>query len=139
MKIVTALTLSAAFALAPVAQAHDFWLVPSTFAIDEPGDVGLGFVIGHDDDITPWNLRWDRVVSLRSHGPSSMQSLQASLKPSTKDQAGSASAGLEQEGTHVIALESYHSFSEITGGAFNKYAKKEGLTEVIEYRERNGK
>lgn len=139
MKIVTALTLSAAFALAPAAQAHDFWLVPSAFAVDEPGDVGVGFVIGHDDEITPWNLRWDRLVSLRSHGPSGMQSLQASLQPSAEKKAGSASANLRQGGTHVIALESYHSFSEITGGAFNKYAAKEGLTEVIEYRERMGK
>ncbi|MEO0412156.1 MAG: DUF4198 domain-containing protein [Pseudomonadota bacterium] len=115
----------------PAAQAHDFWLQPSSFNLDEPGQVDLQFVIGHDDEVTPWDLRWDRIVALRAYGRGGTSSLLASIKPSMNKAQGSASANLAAPGSYIAAFESFHSLSDLEAKRFNKYAKSEGLSAVL--------
>jgi len=133
--LLTALTLG----FTTPAFAHDFWLQPSDMHLKAPGAVDLKFLIGHDDEITPWVLRWDRVVSLNAHGPNGAQSLQASLVPSVKRGHGSANADLSAPGSHIIAMASYHSDIEIKAADFNRYATKEGLSQILTDRKARGR
>jgi uncharacterized GH25 family protein len=125
----------AAFISATPAYAHDFWIQPAAYHLPNPSSVKLSFVIGHDDEINPWNLRWDRLSSLRAIGPDGIDDLQGSLTPSEGEGAGSAAATFKAPGTYVVALESYHSYSKIDAKGFNSYIEKEGLSEIIAYRD----
>ena len=120
------------------AAAHDFWLLPQSFQLDEPGDVQVRFLVGHADEVNAWNLQWDRVVALRSHGGGEVSDLQPHLTPVNGVVPGYAAVALPAPGTHVVAFESHHSFSDLEADKFNDYAEGEGLTAVLEARERDG-
>ena len=120
------------------AAAHDFWLVPQAFEMSEPGVMPVGFMVGHAGDVNPWNLQWDRVVALRAHGGGTVTDLQPHLVPVTRLAAGHARVPLRTPGTHVVAFESHHSFSDLEAKKFNDYAEKEGLTAVLEARAASG-
>lgn len=132
----TLISLIIAVLVAMPAIAHDFWLLPGNFAMQEPGSVKVEFLIGHGTEVEPWNLRWDRVVALRSLSRGGLVDQQATLVPQSQISDGGALVSLNEAGTHVIAFESYYGFSELNAGKFNDYVALEGLTPIIAYRER---
>ena len=129
---------TAAFCAAAPAAAHDFWLVPQAFVVDEPGEVPVSFVVGHADEVGPWNLQWDRVVALRAHGGGTITDLQPRLVPVSRRVPGHARVPLAREGTHVVGFESHHSFSDLEADKFNDYAREEGLSLILNAREEAG-
>ena len=134
----TLAALSAALVLPASAGAHDFWLLPQAFEVEEPGEVPVRFAVGHAGDVNAWNLRWDRVAALRLHGEGQPVDLQPYLTPTRGMIPGQARVPLSAPGTHVVAFESNHSFSELEAAKFNDYAEEEGLTPILEARERAG-
>ena len=134
----TLAALSAALVLPAAAAAHDFWLLPQAFEVEEPGEVPVRFAVGHAGDVNAWNLRWDRVVSLRLHGGGEAVDLQPHLTPTRGVIPGQARVPLATPGTYVVAFESNHSLSDLEAAKFNDYAAGEGLTAILEARERAG-
>lgn len=120
------------------ASAHDFWLLPEDFQVEEPGTTDVRILIGHGTEVDPWNLRWDRVVALRSHAQDGVTDQQSSIIPVAGSVPSGAEARLDTAGTHILALESHHSFSELEAERFNDYLAKEGLAAVLADRERAG-
>lgn len=132
-------TLAAALlSISTAALPHDFWLMPTEFWLSRPGEVAIEFNIGDGAAPEPWNLRWENIVALRSHGPAGVDDQQASIATRTEQSPGSAAVRLATRGTHVIAFESNPSLSDLEAEDFNSYAKDEGLTAVIAERESTG-
>jgi uncharacterized GH25 family protein len=129
-------------AMPVAAQAHDFWLVAGDYQTEPGNSIELNFVIGHGADHEPWDLRWHRVVSLRSYLDGRMSDHQRGLRPldaaPQASQPGHASILVEGVGTHIIAFESNHEFSELDPLAFENYAAEEGLEHLISLREARG-
>ena len=133
-----ALGLLAALCATAPAAAHDFWLVPQAFVTDAPAEVPVRFVVGHASEVGAWNLQWDRVVALRAHGGGTMTDLQPRLVPVSGAMPGYVRVPLAAPGTHVVAFESHHSFSDLEAEKFNQYAEDEGLTAILDARARAG-
>lgn len=131
--------LAAVFlSISTAALPHDFWLMPAEFRLAGPGEVSVAFNIGDGATPEPWNLRWENIVALRSHGPDGVTDQQATITPRTEQSAGGAALRLATRGTHMIAFESNPNLSDLEAERFNAYAEDEGLTAVIAERERSG-
>lgn len=133
-----ALTGVAGATICSPAAAHDFWLFPQTFESEVLGTVQVRFLVGHADEVNSWNLQWDRVAALRAHGPDGMKDLQPAMTPARGLVPGFVALPLQTPGTHVVAFESNHSFSDLEAEKFNDYAESEGLTAILNARERAG-
>lgn len=120
------------------ANAHDFWLMPADFHLKEPGSTGVRILIGHGTEVDPWSLRWDRVVSLRSYAENGIIDQQPSINPNAESFPSGAETKFDAPGTHILAFEGYHSFSDLEAERFNDYAEKEGLALVLAEREKGG-
>lgn len=120
-------------AAAPAANAHDFWLEPEKFSVAAGEEVAVFFTIGHAGAHEAWNLRLEKVAGLNSC-LATLCSPQTAIRPDRANERGRALIALAASGTHVLAFESRHSFSELGDAAFNDYAAKEGLTAVLEDR-----
>ena len=120
------------------AAAHDFWLVPQAFSTPQEAEIQVRFIVGHADEVGPWNLQWDRVVAARLHGGGEVRDLQPRLVPTNGVVPGYVTADLREPGTHVVAFESHHSFSDLEAEKFNDYAEKEGLTAILDARADQG-
>ncbi len=127
-----------AAAMTTPAHAHDFWLAPSDYQMEEPGAVTMDFQVGHGTEVSPWNLRWDRLVALKSYSASGSVDHQSAIVPRTGEAPGGARITLDTPGTHIVALESYHSFSDLEAEKFNEYATSEGLSDILAHREQAG-
>lgn len=138
MKLTLALALAIALSAQP-ALAHDFWVLPERFQAAEGAPVKVSFRIGHGREVEPWNLTWERLHSFRSFGPGGLVDHQASIVPSGPGVDGGGLVTLKGAGTHVVAMESYHSTSVLPGVRFNEYVELEGLTAIRERRERDAK
>lgn len=129
-------------AMPVAALAHDFWLVAGDYQPAPGNSVDLDFVVGHGTDHEPWDLRWHRVVSLRSYLDGRVTDHQRDLRPldaaPRPRRHGQASILVAGEGTHVIAFDSNHAFSELDPLAFDNYAVEEGLEHIIALREARG-
>lgn len=118
------------------AGAHDFWLAPSDFELDEPGDVAVAVMVGHAGEEEHWSLEHHRVSAFRSISLSGVQDQRANNAFAKKD--APARVTLEHDGLHVVTLESFRAFSELPNDRFMKYAEDEGLTQISAFREANG-
>lgn len=130
----------AGLCLSGPAAAHDFWLVPQSFEVDaaQTPAVRVAFMVGHADEVNPWNLQWDRVVAVRAHGPGGAVDLSPTLSTASRLRPGTVTLRADEPGTHVVAFESNHSFSELEADKFNDYAESEGLTAITGAREAAG-
>jgi uncharacterized GH25 family protein len=124
------------------AQAHDFWLAASRYHVQAGETVDLDFVVGHGADNELWDLRWHRVVALRSFLDGRVTDRQRGLRPlQGRAQAGDrpgASVTFAEPGTHIIAFESNHALSELDPFAFENHLAEEGLEHAIALREARG-
>lgn len=118
---------------------HDFWLAPTTYTMDAPGEVKVDFFVGDGASPEPWKLHWHNVVALRSHDAEIVTDQQITITPRTTQAPGYAAMPLATPGTHIIAFESNHSLSDLEAERFNAYLDHEGLTAVIAERKRTGK
>lgn len=134
------LAWSVATAFAAPAAAHEFWLEPAAFSTPaEAGPIELRFLVGDGADIEPWRLVWEKVVGLRSLGPSGQIDQQAGIVTKAAGRDGGATLRLAGAGTHVIAFESHHADNVLAAEPFNAYLETDGLTLAIDQRRRAGR
>ncbi len=134
------------FALAGVAsvcavtatQAHDFWLQPKSFAVAPGEPLDVAFMIGHAGAHEPWNLRLEKVAALQMCASTGGCRPESDIVPDTAEERGRARVSIAEAGAHFIAFESRPSFSELDGAKFTDYAKKEGLTAILDDRAARG-
>ena len=134
------LVISAMLLCAVPAVAHDMWVEPQSYTVSAGQAAAISLRVGHADDEDAWRAPWERVHSFRSYDPSNVvQDQQAALVVGPADGVPNAIVALKSVGTHIVALESYHSTSKLEAVKFNDYAKTEGLDNVIALRAQTGK
>ncbi|MDJ0975793.1 MAG: DUF4198 domain-containing protein [Planctomycetota bacterium] len=122
-----AATLVAALALtwAASAEAHDFWLEPTTKSSEVGKPLSLRLLIGHGEDRTEYARNPKHIRSFRVHGPDDVRDV-----PGTP---GETAGQLEpkQRGLHVVTYASHPSFTQLDHAAFLAYLEEEGLTATL--------
>ena len=115
------------------AAAHDFWLQPLRFQVAQRSDLPMTFQVGHGQFRQRWGLGLDRILLLRDIGPASSHDLRSAFRAS-----GSADvvARFDDVGLHAVVMQSGFAQSELPAIRFNDYAKAEGLTAILAYRDR---
>lgn len=124
------------FCLIPTAKAHDFWLGPSAFQMEAPGQTSVSIMIGHPEDKMRWPLNPHRVVSLRSVGPEGINDHQRNIKARTSE--GDLILSFETTGMHLLAIETTSAESVLGADKFNAYLDEEGLTPIKKRRFQTG-
>jgi len=119
------LAVCAALAAAP-AMAHDFWIQPDRFLVSAGDIVQPALLVGHGEERQRSPLPARRVLRYEAVAPDG----------SSIDLRGGP-AQLAGEGVHVLVLETDdQAQSHQPAARFNAYLYAEGLTAVIEHRER---
>lgn len=116
------------------ASAHDFWLQPQRFSTLVRTPVPISILVGHGADRAPWGVKSDRVLMLRTIGPNGRSDHLAAVRARPVAEVPAMSFGAP--GTHIVALQSSHSVSELPAVRFNDYLKEEGLTPALALRSR---
>ncbi|GBL04958.1 DUF4198 domain-containing protein [Glaciecola sp. KUL10] len=119
--------------------AHDFWLNPNAYHTKSaPAQLPVKFSVGHKGDVDSWALDWNRIVALRTYHAGGFEDQLENIIINRGPISGLANVKLTSEGTHILAFESYHSFSSLDAERFNDYASKEGLDLIISDRKKFG-
>ena len=121
------------------ARAHDMWVEPESYTVAAGRPAAIALRVGHADDEDAWRAPWERVHSFRSYGPKGVQDRQTALVVPAPEGTANATFAFETAGTHIVALESYHSTSTLDAVKFNDYVKTEGLDNVTALRTQAGK
>lgn len=132
------ISVSALLAAVTPALAHDMWIATPSFSVAVGQAAPVSLRVGHADEEDPWNAPWERVHSFRSYGPNGVQDHQAALVVPPPKNAPNANITLDGAGTHIVALESYHSTSTLDAAKFTEYLKTEGLDAAIRLRAATG-
>jgi uncharacterized GH25 family protein len=121
------------------ADAHDFWIQASSFAVSSRQEIQLALLVGHGDERQLSQVPRRRIVRFEIAEPTGAR---RNLAPRLADQAGSLalSIALEREGAHMLVLETDNgAYSRLPAVSFNDYAVAEGLSLVQAARERSGR
>lgn len=118
------------------AGAHDFWLQPETFRMDEPGWLVVQALVGHSEDLSVWHTAPSRIVAFSSVGPDGITDQQAILGADPTE--GTLRPVLPVAGLHVLVLTSTHSVSDLTADSFNSYVEEEGVLPILQDRMARG-
>ncbi len=118
------------------AGAHDFWLQPETFQMDEPGRLGVQALIGHSDDVSGWPTEATRIIAFNSVGPDGVTDQQTNLGDDSE--GGTLRPALPVPGLHILALTSINSVSDLPADRFNSYVEEEGVRPILEDRMARG-
>ncbi len=122
--------------VATSANAHDFWLQPTTFRTAPEAPVPFTILVGHGDDRSRWTIDRKRILLMKAVGPNG----EIDLRP-TLGQAGDAADTapvFAQPGLYVVAMETNNAVSDLPADKFTDYAKTEGLTQALDHRVRTG-
>lgn len=134
IKVLISIVLGLGFAVP--AAAHDFWLQPKTFRMDQPGPLGVQALIGHSDDVSSWPTQAARIIAFNSVGPDGVTDQQANL--GDDPEGGALRPALAVPGLHIVALTSIHSVSDLPADDFNSYVEEEGVRPILEDRMARG-
>ena len=120
---------------AGTAAAHDFWVQPQVFAAGVGVAVPFTIQVGHGTFRQRWGASIDRVVRFDDIGPHGRIDRRATLQAPGGPQDGVLT--FAAPGTHVVVMETTAAASELPSIRFNDYARVEGLTPALAFRERN--
>lgn len=119
------------------ALAHDFWLQPASFWIAPQSTVATSMKVGHGPDREAWGADLNRVLMIRSLGPTREVDHRPTLLASKAGQ--DVALTFSEAGAHVLVLQTTHAESTLPGLRFSDYAKLEGLTPALAIREKTGR
>ena len=122
--------------IATSATAHDFWLQPQSFQTNSGVALPVTALIGHGKDRGRWEADASRIVMLKSIGPNGTADLRSAFKQ--RGIGPQLFPVFVETGVHVLAMQTNRASSELPAKRFNDYAKEEGLTPILEYRNRTG-
>src|ERR1051326_1990172 len=115
---------------------HEFWIQPDKFIYKRTEPVNIKFLAGENFNGDNWTGNKEKVNSLQLYfGDVSDKDLCNNL---SNDSGDSLQLALIDEGTVMMTLNTKNSFIDLEAGKFNEYLKESGLTEAIEYRQKNG-
>jgi uncharacterized GH25 family protein len=129
------LALCALLALAAPARAHDYWLVPDTFTPKPKAPVNVRLFVGEElkaEQELPFTAKKTRISELataRDREPL------AEAKVGTKP---AFSLALPGAGTAVLRVDRDWSHITLKADKFTAYLKEEGLSHIVEAREKAG-
>ena len=112
------------------ASAHEFWVEPSSFAVEQGGRIGVRLCIG--DGYEGWSQARNpaRIESFVAAGPAGQQPV---VGLDGADPAGALR--LAAPGDYVIAYRSDRAFTEMPAVEFDAYLRDKGLDRVIAERQ----
>jgi uncharacterized GH25 family protein len=126
--------LSVIVAVGLVLQAHEFWMAPARFYYASGDSLSLDFRVGEDFIGEKWEVKTERFERFEIHRQKNVQDVKSLLK--TGD-AKAFAFPLSEEGSHIVVMQSNHTFTELDGEEFNAYLKEDALDEAYVYRRKN--
>ena len=114
------------------ASAHDFWMQPQQFSLPVGAPTEVSLFVGHGADKHLWDADIKRIVRLFSVGPTGSTDQKNNFK-----QGGTGTLSFNDQGYHVVALESNRATSVLSASDFNAYLVEEGLTSAVRHRKNN--
>lgn len=115
------------------AGGHEFWVEPSTFALERDGRIGVRLCVG--DGFEGWSLarNTQRIEKFVAAGPAGEQPI---VGLDGSDPAGIAR--FTTPGGYVIAYRSNRAFTELPGDEFDAYLAEKGLEQIVALRKQRG-
>ena len=129
-----ACTLAIAFVYS-LAQAHEFWLQPRKYRLAVGEELKFNFKVGENFDGEDWNLKKHKVEKLELHQANKVTDLKKTVMADGRDRV---TLKMNEEGTHLITMQSNYAFIELEAEKFNAYLKEDGLDNITELRTKNG-
>ncbi len=115
--------------------AHEFWLMPNKFKVKIKEQIALTFYVGEDFMGELWKRKKDKTLKLTHFtGQKQIDLTELSIKSDTND----IPLKFDNEGTHVLALETKNSFIALEANKFNDYLKDDGIDNIYALREKKG-
>lgn len=114
---------------------HEFWIQPDKFIYKRAESINIKFLVGENFIGDNWTGDKDKIKSLGLYfedvaDKNFYQNLDT-------DKGDSLQLGMIDEGTVMVTMNTKNSFIDLEASKFNEYLREDGLTEALEYRERN--
>jgi hypothetical protein len=113
--------------------AREFWLQPDKFIFKPGENLTLGFNVGVNFIGGPWNLGKQAITRLQHLHLNKSINLLPLIKEGDKKPL---TVPLQEEGTHMILMESNNAIIESESERFNEFLKEEGLDDVYDQRQK---
>ena len=115
---------------------HEFWIQPDKFIYKHAEPVNIKFLVGENFTGENWTDDKDKINSLRLYFENiTDENVDDNFG---KNKGDSLQIAMLDEGTVMVTLNTTNSFIDLDAAKFNDYLKEDGLTEALEYREKNG-
>lgn len=116
--------------------AHEFWIAPDKFTgqVNEP--IALSVRVGEGFLGEPAAFGQPMAVSLRWHHRAGRKNLTAQLPPTLGQDR--VAVAFDRPGTHVIALDTLSTASELPADKFTDYLHEDGLEHIVALRAAKG-
>lgn len=115
--------------------AHEFWISPTTYIINQPSTIQLKFNVGEDFLGENWKGDATRVVNFTHYLPNGKST---NISPRSMVSKGdSLPIEINEQGTHMITFTSKNSFIQLNAEKFTSYLLEDGLHNAIDYRKAN--
>jgi len=116
--------------------AHEFWIQPDKFIYKRGETINIKFLAGENFNGENWTGDKEKIAGLRYYFDDVIdKNLDDDLGVEKGD---SLQLAMLDEGTAMITLNTKNSFIDLEAKKFNEYLREDGLTEAIEYRQKNG-
>ena len=116
-----------------VVQGHEFWLQPSKFVYQPGESLVVNFKVGENFIGEQWSVKKDKCERVELHNQKSVTQLKNYIVEGPKD---NLQAPLQQEGTHIVVMQSTTSLIDLEAEKFNAYLKADGLDDAYAHREK---
>lgn len=116
--------------------SHEFWLEPQRFVLKKGEVVLLKFKVGENFEGENWKGNSASVQSLKLYYANIQDDLESLITNETD--GDSLSLQFYDEGSALVAYQSANKHIELEPAKFLEYLKEDGLTNAIEFREKNG-
>ncbi len=125
----TTLLATALACLAPLADAHDFWVRPNAYILDAPGQLDIQLRVGDDFAGAPYARNPAHAQRFVIAGPNGVRDV-----PGVNGRDPAGAIELESIGTYVIGYRSHRSPVSLDGAKFQSYLVAEGLDRIARLR-----
>lgn len=127
-----ALGCALALLLPAAVQAHEFWLAPDRFQLDDGATARLSLRVGENFEGEPVAFARPLIAGFRHYAGGASHDLAASV-PATM--APAIPLAVRGSGTHVLAIDTHPSANTLDAAKFNEYLLEDGLWRVAQARE----
>ena len=115
-------------------QAHDFYLVPEKFQVQQGASLRIAFRNGDSFPLSEVAPKVARLAKAQIAGKGGTAEIER-LRENGKETVGEAK--ILSQGSLLVSVQTVPNFIELAASKFEAYLKEEGLTEVLDYRARH--